>query len=335
MKKKIVIGICIAIILILGITVIAVKSIIELIVPDDWNQELGMIVTDEGKKIPLPKGFEKLDITNKINEGIVIEDESGNQFVWVPVYEELTRSDFGKTDTPLGKGIKVSYEKEEGAYWEDTDNEEYIKMAKSVEKYKGFYVGRYEASYVSGETEEDYIPASKESTSNSLRRIKKEPGMLWNFVTHNEAVAACKNMYKNNSTIQGFLMYGGNWDTILQWYLDTGVKVLEEIASDSSTWGHHRESGFANPGEIELGNSGQYEETKVNNIYDLAGNLWEFTQEKFGDTDNTVHRGGGFRDWDSDNPEAILKYPVCHRGGTFRKDQPKDSAGFRVSLYIK
>jgi len=332
MKKKIIIGICIIILLVLVIVAYAVQL---LRVPDDWNQELGMIVTDEGKKIPLPKGFKKLDITNKINEGIVIEDESGNQFVWVPVYEGLIRSNFG-SKTLLGTDFLIKDGPEdEMAYWEDTDNEEYIKMAKSVEKYKGFYVGRYEASYVSGETEEDYIPASKKSTSNSLRRIKKEPGMLWNFVTHNEAVVACKNMYKDNSTIQGFLMYGGNWDTILQWYLDTEAKVLEEITKNSNSWGNRKESVFSYPGVAILANTGQFEETKVNNIYDLAGNLWEFTQERYGETNNTVVRGAGFRDEDPNDSEKVLEYTASYRGGTFRKDQPKDSFGFRVSLYIK
>ena len=78
--------------------------------------------------------------------------------------------------------------------------------------------------------------------------------------------------------------------------------------------------------------TGSSEETKVNNIYDMAGNMWEWTTETGRtDEDHTVHavrRGGGF---DVNGSTT----PVSYRHGDYIISDCHVAFGFRVVLYIQ
>ena len=91
--------------------------------------------------------------------------------------------------------------------------------------------------------------------------------------------------------------------------------------------------------EIATGSS---EYTKKNNIYDLAGNMWEWTTEvgNHSETQNdqnnenksrsgfAVIRGGGF-------PLEGNNYPISYRHGNFGAGSCILYIGFRVAIYIK
>ena len=80
-----------------------------------------------------------------IHTGFVVIGPDENEFVWVPIAEtEFSRNDFGSS-----------------GFYDETDSGEYQSMAESVEKYGGFYMGRYEASCAGGSNVTDYIPASR------------------------------------------------------------------------------------------------------------------------------------------------------------------------------
>jgi hypothetical protein len=82
--------------------------------------------------------------------------------------------------------------------------------------------------------------------------------------------------------------------------------------------------------------TGAVSDTRTNNIYDLAGNMWEWTTEtikRTGTSDNTkqtfaVLRGGSFSADGS-------SYPVVYRNGGVNTTATDFYFGFRVVLYIK
>ena len=174
----------------------------------------------------------------------------------------------------------VEYAKMLDEYEESNDNEDIgLNDKESVEENGGFYIGRYEASYESGKV------ASKESTriDREYNEIP-ENGMLWNYVSQIDALEKSKEMYSGMST----LLTGAAWDRTLGWLEETGAVTSFEIVADSSTWGNYSDDEFSNT--TGLINTGECGETKRNNIYDLAGNLWEWTTEA-DNTNNRVGRG--------------------------------------------
>lgn len=69
--------------------------------------------------------------------------------------------------------------------------------------------------------------------------------------------------------------------------------------------------------------------TAQKNIYDVAGNLWEFTTEKIiRDANLCVMRGGGAR-------SSGLEDPATYRHGSYSKTDSGWLAGFRAVLYVK
>ncbi len=86
--------------------------------------------------------------------GVVIEDKGGNQFVWVPV---ATLADYKRT-WYTGDGSFSNYSE---ALPEDEKT--------SVERYKGFYIGRYEAG--DKDSTEASTPALRTSWSSTSNKI--------------------------------------------------------------------------------------------------------------------------------------------------------------------
>ena len=72
------------------------------------------------------------------NDGLVIEDEKGNQFVWVPV--DGTNVTYAKRD--FSDNLN-SYKTYVDAYPDGIDTEQ--EEIDLIEKYGGFYIGRFEA----------------------------------------------------------------------------------------------------------------------------------------------------------------------------------------------
>ena len=272
-------------------------------------------VDENGDAAVIPDGFtvssEKGEQT--IATGLVVIGPDGNEFVWVPVTETaFTSRDFGSYfgGTPFS------------SYWDDTDSEEYQAMEASVNRYGGFYMGRYEASKGGGSDLSDYVPASK-------RISKSGEGKIWVQFSPQDTAIACRNLYADNPTVAGFFPYGANYDTTLAWLVDSGAKTLDEVAGDSTEWGNYTDDEFSpNANGVY---TGRWEETKANNIYDLAGNNWEWTQERCGSS-NYVMRGGGYSLMGG--PCSGSRYPAALRD-PLPGNNHHPNVTFRVGLYLK
>lgn len=143
-----------------------------------------------------------------------------------------------------------------------------------------------------------------------------------------DTTVVCQNLYADNDTVQGFFPWGINYDTTLQWLIDSGCKTEEEVTRDSSSWGNYSNDTFSENAAEQF--TGQWEEAKANNIYDLAGNNWEWTQERYG-SDSYVMRGGGYNLMGGSCPGS--QYPAALRDPLPGNDH-HPNVTFRAALYL-
>ena len=258
------------------------------------------------------------------------ESKKRNQFVWVPVADSsrlyTQDSSTGKIKSKLysysetGRNSLTNNNSEPGIV-SNYDNERYFarynmqgytkekllqeleigleETIESIEKYGGFYIGRYETGNV---TEEYEVPV--------VRRMNTDI----NNVTWYRAYVNSKNI-SMNLNIQPNLIYGCLWDETIQWLVDSGEKTVEEIGSDSTAWGNYKNNTFEYTTELggmttkaENGYAiiptGSTEVTKANNIYDIAGNMYEWTAEARGSSSRRL-RGGHFNFNGDDYPASV------------------------------
>ena len=132
----------------------------------------------------------------------------------------------------------------------------------SVRDNGGYYLGRYEASYGSGSSVENYKPLSKVSTSTTFSTAVVRS--LWTNVTQIDAAKISRNMYNENDNV------GVESDLVNSYAWDTAIVFIQEMGN----------ANYANKkaylGEIKnTGTTGD----EVCNINDMALNCWELTTE--------------------------------------------------------
>ena len=190
-------------------------------------------------------------------------------------------------------------------------------MKTSVENNNVFYVARFEASEGTGskaESKPGVEPWRYIAWGNSMTEIGT-----------NGAVAKSQNMYtdKNTYAVTSTLIYGAQWDAIMNWLDPEYSTATAQNPCDpnsivvKSEYGNH--SG-------DVANSGTYENDRLKNIYDLCGNLAEWTMEAYF-TVYRVPRGGNFCDSGSE-------FPVSYRYGNGPDNDDSDGFGFRPALYL-
>ena len=152
---------------------------------------------------------------DQINKGIVVVDHAitytgivpdFNEYVWVPIV------DSSKFSRVTWNGPYYANESKNGEhpladvstsnqFWEETTSLEYKSMVSSVSSNKGFYISRYEAS------QKDSLTAQSKRGQNP-----------WVNISQTTAITASSNM---NAEINSHLVYGIEWDSVLQWALDS------------------------------------------------------------------------------------------------------------------
>ena len=303
--------------------------------------------------------------------------KGGNQFVWVPC-EGTNNVSYEKTDDGsvekkfgLASSWSKNYSSHSSYYSEYKDWTDYGGDLESVQRYGGFYVARYEAGVPNEAPFYADIDGAKyttdEKNTTEYKPVSKKNNQAWNYVYQKTAKTLSEKMYEESEIVKSQLIDSYAWDTIVDWM----EKAVPGIGNDSTGYGNYRNSGlkvqnslyaifqykedFVVPTIYNKGNANESEymelatgatttgETKVKNIYDMAGNMWEWTTE--------VGNQSKIQSMLTNDEAEIATYAVL-RGGTFT-DYGKDwtisqryggvttdhfyyfHVGFRVVLYIK
>ena len=157
--------------------------------------------------------------------------------------------------------------------------EEYNEMVESVDTYGGFYIGRYETGNL----------VATKGTEPVVQKGNNNIGDVnWYYMYQNS------KLIKANDNVESTMIWGCMWDRTLIWLAETNAedsangKSYAEIAN-SRTWGNYSNNTEEGAGTRQK--TGYKETWKANNIYDLAGNLWDRTIEAY-NTYSRVRRGG-------------------------------------------
>ena len=267
-------------------------------------------VLKEGEYIaPIPTGFEVSTVSgeNTISGGLVIK-EGANEYVFIPCTEEnYTEDSFG----PL-----INYDSQNQLdfcygdnYYNYANDFNYAQdktdIETSINKYKGFYVGRYETTINNGT-----IGSQKGATVlTACTKLPNDKYYSWYGL-----YKAQKDLYGNNSNVFSSMITSKEWNTIMTF---TGYGNTERGAYTYTT--KPDLSGSAYKGTADT-----YDLTK--NIYDLAGNVFEWTLTA-SDTGNRVYRGGA---WVID----LDIYSASHTYSSFPIEN-SSMTGSRLALYIR
>ena len=240
-------------------------------------------------------------------------------------------------------------------------------MLKSVYENGGFYVGRYEAGIIENRTSESATNSDGKYTIEGMPTpVTKADAYPYTWVTRTQAQNLASNV--NSGTKTSSLMFGVQWDLVLAFMHNKGNIADSTLTSNSTTIGNYCNSTFqlsqtgqyavcsnyslsstwnqstkpttnfvdssrnkiaqSSDGNGILVTTGTSETNKVMNIYDIAGNVWEWTLELTsypGTNRPCARRGGGFYDTGSSLPAAYRS-----DGGTVGS---VGIIGFRVSLF--
>ena len=293
----------------------------------------------DGKTAWIPKGFTVSGIKSEqsIDNGLVIYDipegitpdwtnpdsvkTKYNQFVWIPVEVKSTdtensianfyRSAWAENTATGGErttGLNTGFT-EPNATNDTTDKtgiaNQIANLTKSIYKYGGFYIGRYEAGSKTPRT------SSSGVTEIGIKQdmypyIYVKWGDSMSSIGTTGAVYLSNSLYNTNEYgATSMLCTGACWDSMLDF-----IKDSKHSVTDSTKWGNYKNSetfeitrgsyavydtsnytlgSFNNVGSkyskmkdtAILLTTGATERNCSKNIYDVAGNCFEWTTESY------------------------------------------------------
>ena len=270
----------------------------------------------DGKTAKIPEGFRVSDKEGEtsINGGLVVYAPDDSEYVWIPVdgiigedgdlndvnAENIAdrkillgryvfKSDGtvdtteGTTPTTLGGQLKTS-SSSSYYYTEDTTGKGNVvatgekgidSFIQSVRDNHGYYIGRYEA----GDANATADRTSSSPDNNPL--VVKSGQYVYNNVTQSQASSLCQNLYT-----------GVNSDLVNSYAWDTAILFIQKYSGDSDYSRQTRlQNTLAKTGEATDGTNNDVR----CNIYDMAGNCYEWTTETYSSSNNPcVGRGGSY-----------------------------------------
>ena len=183
--------------------------------------------------------------------------------------------------------------------------DDYDNMIKSVIKYKGFYVGRYEMS-LGGANEID-VGTGMAQSKKGVKSLGSWEGIASSWYDLYKLARTYKT--EENSVVSG-MIWGSQWDAMLNWMQKTGKDVTSK-------------TGYNNNKE---GISGSVEEDNINEVYDLKGCYLEWAQESYM-SGSRVKRGGDYSTGDTN--------PGLHVASSGKPNRGSSNVCTRLTFYIK
>ena len=312
----------------------------------------------------LPTGFTQVKGTT-LKNGLTIQDSTGNQYVWVEVPKAervyktagLEIKDFTDEEYTAIEADLHTYTNDyrDGTSYKDEyysgvglTSEEYYSlkkmMLKSVYQNGGFYIGKYETGI-----EDAPKTSGSANVAPTETPVIKQNAYPYNFVTCKQAQTLASNMESGNHTSS--LMFGVQWDLVLK-YLETKGTSQADLKTNSKSLGNYYDTlynitnieskyyfsssssskwtsgayGTKTSNSFILLSTGASDDFCKQGIYDLAGNVEEWTLEYTStSSDPCVQRGGSFS-------MAGVGAPVFDRDFGQTTNNSRDG-GFRVSLF--
>ena len=325
------------------------------------NKSTGVVISDSKEDQNKYAGYKEDGKTAK-DVGVDLE---GNQFVWIPcTIENYKKKDFGATYANAG--------------WDDqTDGVEKNQIRKYGGFYIARYEAGLGASgvenpmqAVTATTNSTYSWSwqsdvyTKEKVSSTAKPTSKANEIPWYHTNYFTAVEMSDRMYADSSSVYSGLITGTMWDVMVQYiassseytssgdwgnYNDSSINLdrgyYTNVNSSGTTDGFKavtskQKSGTRASGyNFVLLSTGASDAAKRKNVYDVAGNLWEWTTESayvasysnYSKTNFKVNthalRAGSFN-------AGYGSRPACFRTGNYAANTGTHM-GFRVALYIK
>lgn len=319
-----------------------------------------------GDTVKIPEGFKvsMSPTMNIIENGLVVKDSKDNEWVWVVVPNSVFKKATSNSDYDNIKSDLIEYAKEyrkgssiQSCNWDDewydgcgvADSETYTKMYEkmlsSVYTNKGFWISRYEIGDGTA-TQNNTTRTSNSGTSGVA--VSKENQIPYNFVTCSQAQKLASGM-SDGTNKTGSLLFGIQWDLTCKFLEENSELTYDDIATDSTSWGNYSNSSIkltkgkyntdpnssdskwiditSNKKDVAmLLTTGASEQTKIMNIYDFAGNEFEWTLENTFVNDIPCVSRGGFYIY-----KGLDVQSSCRNG--LPKEGNNGDFGFRSTLY--
>lgn len=275
-----------------------------------------------------------------------------NQFVWIPcTMNEYSKYNWGyqtatSWDSKTNSAEEIQIKKYEGFY---------------VARYEA---GMGNASFneinigdvVNGWSNSCFTVSNATKESKPTSKAREIP---WYHSDYNTAFEMSERMYETSAVSSG-LITGMQFDVMLNYMSDEEDKSQTNASNSSeyldlkskSSWGNYNDTNLTNctgkycivngydstsawadnitgnnkQASVVILTTGSTDDVKKKNLYDVAGNLWEWTQEYCGGTGYMLRGGATFQSFSS--------YPASFRYG-FSSENTDVNLGYRVVLYIK
>ena len=214
----------------------------------------------------------------------------------------LTSSTYGDTETNLKQinGIlNTSYNSTTS--FKSALQSQYNEMVKKVEEKGGFWVGRYETSSMSNSTTENYIASNRIQVSSKRNTTNGIGDVTW------YKMYAQQKIYSElalESKTTSSMIWGSQYDQIMIWM--KGEKSSDQASSRGKYYvtngagkgNYGTISGVENDVYSGIAPTGSQDIYSIKNIFDLAGNVFEWSLEA-SMTAFRVERGGSYYDTDA------------------------------------